>query len=70
MDWSLLGHDIFVSSTGALGLLVGQKIQWYRNTWRCPHCRPQGKTFNFTTPDKGLREEIAKDHIRKAHPSQ
>ena len=67
MNWFLLGHDILVAVTGACGLLVGQKIQHFMNTWTCPHCKAPQR-ISLTSPDKDLRERVGQEHIREFHP--
>jgi hypothetical protein len=69
MDWHIFTMSFISAMVGAGALWTGQKIEWYMNTWKCPHCKSLGKKFHFTTADQGLREEMAKDHLRQYHPS-
>ena len=66
MDLGLLILLLVAASVGAASVLVGQAIQEYQETWRCPECKgPQ--RYTVRSRDKEAREYIGRCHIRDDH---
>jgi hypothetical protein len=65
-DLGMFIYSFVLVILGAAAILLGQAIQEYNETWRCPKCQgPQ--RYTVRSKDKEAREYIGNCHIRDDH---
>jgi hypothetical protein len=65
-DLGMFLYGFVAAMVGAALSEVGQAVQHFRNTWRCPKCEAPLK-FTVSSEDKAAREQVAEHHIRTVH---